>query len=47
MDYAIYKTDDGKNPRVIRRFTQASCNPCDYRPNTTKTERIRFHIAKL
>lgn len=26
MDYAIYKTYDGKNPRVIHRFTQQSCN---------------------
>lgn len=22
MDYAIYKTDNGKHPRVIHRFTQ-------------------------
>lgn len=26
MDYAIYKTNDGKNPRVIYRFTQEACN---------------------
>lgn len=26
MDYAIYKTNDGKNPRVIHRFTQETCN---------------------
>ncbi len=26
MDYAIYKTTDGKNPRVIHRFTQEACN---------------------
>lgn len=26
MDYAIYKTNDGKNPRVIHRFTQEACN---------------------
>ena len=26
MDYAIYKTTDGKQPRVIHRFTQAACN---------------------
>lgn len=25
MDYAIYKTTDGKNPRVIHRFTQEAC----------------------
>lgn len=26
MDYAIYKTNDGKRPRVIYRFTQEACN---------------------
>ena len=26
MDYAIYKTTDGKHPRVIQRFTQEACN---------------------
>ena len=26
MDYAIYKTNDGKNPRIVHRFTQADCN---------------------
>ena len=26
MDYAIYKTTDGKHPRVIHRFTQYACN---------------------
>lgn len=26
MDYAIYKTTDGKHPRVIHRFTQDACN---------------------
>ena len=26
MDYAIYKTTDGKHPRVIHRFTQEACN---------------------
>lgn len=26
MDYAIYKTNDGKIPRVIHRFTQEACN---------------------
>lgn len=26
MDYAIYKTNDGKHPRVIHRFTQEACN---------------------
>lgn len=26
MDYAIYKTNDGKHPRVIQRFTQAESN---------------------
>lgn len=26
MDYAIYKTTDGKQPRVIHRFTQEACN---------------------
>ena len=25
MDYAIYKTTDGKHPRVIHRFTQEAC----------------------
>lgn len=26
MDYAIYKTTDGKHPRVIHRFSQEACN---------------------
>lgn len=26
MDYAIYKTINGKNPRVIHRFTQEEYN---------------------
>jgi len=26
MDYAIYKTNDGKHPRIIHRFTQEACN---------------------
>lgn len=26
MDYAIYKTTDGKQPRIIHRFTQDACN---------------------
>lgn len=26
MDYAIYKTNNGKNPRVIYRFTQEEYN---------------------
>ena len=26
MDYAIYKTTDGKHPRIIYRFTQEACN---------------------
>lgn len=26
MDYAIYKTTDGKHPRVIHRFIQEACN---------------------
>lgn len=26
MDYAIYKTTDDKNPRVVHRFTQEACN---------------------
>ncbi|MBP5560204.1 MAG: hypothetical protein J6X70_00155 [Muribaculaceae bacterium] len=26
MDYAIYKTNDGRAPRVIHRFTQHDCN---------------------
>lgn len=26
MDYAIYKTNDGKNSRIICRFTQEACN---------------------
>lgn len=80
MDYAIYKTNDGKNARVIHRFTQEACNhhakraaiakldemwlrvihqgycnaegkpeefSYDYYASTTKTERIRFYIAKL
>lgn len=26
MDYAIYKTNNSKSPRVIHRFTQEACN---------------------
>lgn len=26
MDYAIYKTTDGKHPHIIHRFTQDACN---------------------
>lgn len=26
MDYAIYKTTDGKHPRIIHRFIQDACN---------------------
>lgn len=26
MDYAIYKTVNGKQPRIIKRFTQEECN---------------------
>lgn len=26
MDYAIYKTTDGKQPHIVRRFTQEDCN---------------------
>ena len=26
MDYAIYKSTDGKKPHVVHRFTQAACN---------------------
>ena len=26
MDYAIYKTNDGKHARIIHRFTQEACN---------------------
>ena len=26
MDYAIYKTHDGKHPRIVFRFTQAECD---------------------
>ena len=25
MDYAIYKTNNGKRPRIIYRFTQEAC----------------------
>lgn len=80
MDYAIYKTVDGMNPRVIHRFTQDACKrhakraavdkldnmwlhvlrrgfcnaegkreefSYDYPVDTTRSERIRFYIAKL
>ena len=26
MDYAIYKTNNGKYARIIHRFTQEACN---------------------
>ena len=55
MDYAIYKTTDGKNPRVIHRFTQEACNhkgtkddfQYDYMTSVNTSECIRFYIDKL
>ena len=26
MDYAIYKTTDGRQPHIVHTFTQAECN---------------------
>ena len=26
MNYAIWKTTDGKHPRIVHRFTQEACN---------------------
>lgn len=44
MDYAIYKTIDGKNPRVINRFTQEACNHRAKRAAILKLHEMWLHI---
>lgn len=44
MDYAIYKTRDGKNPRIIHRFTQEACNHRAKRAATVKLHEMWVHV---
>ena len=46
MDYAIYKTRDGKNPRIIHRFTQEACNHRAKRAATVKLHEMWVHVIK-
>lgn len=38
MDYAIFKTIDGRHPHVIHRFTQEACN---HRAKLTAKNKLR------
>lgn len=46
MDYAIYKTNDGKNPRIIHRFTQQACNHRAKRAAQEKLNEMWLHVTK-
>ena len=46
MDYAIYKTNDGKNPRVIHRFTQQACNHRAKRAAVLKLHEMWLRVTK-
>jgi hypothetical protein len=45
MNYAIYKTDDGKHERVIHRFTQESCKHQAKRAAMLKLQQMWMRIA--
>lgn len=45
MDYAIYKTSDGKNPRIIHRFTQEACNHRAKRAAICKLHEMWVHVV--
>lgn len=42
MNYAIYKTNDGKKPHVIHRFTQEACDHKAKRAAQAKLDEMRF-----
>ena len=46
MDYAIYKTTDGKHPRVIHRFTQEACNHQATRAARKKLDDMRYRALQ-
>lgn len=46
MDYAIYKTSDGKQPRIIHRFTQEACNHQAKRAARKKLDDMRHHALQ-
>ena len=46
MDYAIYKTIDGKNPRVIHRFRQPECNHRAKQAAQTKLNEMWQHVLQ-
>ncbi len=44
MNYAIYRTIDGKHPHIIHRFTQAACNHKAKRAATEKLNEMWLRI---
>ena len=46
MDYAIYKTSDGKQPRIIHRFTQEACNHQAKRAARKKLDDMRYRALQ-
>ncbi|MCM1079121.1 MAG: hypothetical protein NC344_05775 [Bacteroidales bacterium] len=45
MDYAIYKTHDGKYPNMIYRFTQQKCNHRAKKAAETKLHEMWLRVA--
>jgi hypothetical protein len=45
MNYAIYKTDDGKHERVIHRFTQEACDHHAKRAAMAKLQEMWLRIV--
>lgn len=46
MDYAIYKTSDGKQPRIIHRFTQQDCDHHAKRSARAKLDDMRYRTLQ-
>lgn len=46
MDYAIYKTNDGKHPRIIHRFTQEACNHKAMNEARKKLDEMWRHVLQ-
>ncbi len=46
MDYAIYKTNDGRAPRVIHRFTQQDCDHHAKRSARAKLDDMRYRTLQ-
>ena len=46
MDYAIYKTNDGRAPRVIHRFTQQQCDRKAKRAARAKLDDMRYRALQ-